>query len=190
MLTTLANADLTGAHMKNVQAIDASFQGAILSSADMSNADLSDADLEGADLEGANLTGAQLTAADLYSADLSQLGQIDTPIGSQHPTYAGSSTLPKDLTPRTDLSFADLSAANLTGAVLYKAIMKSVHLQSYYTGRLLPGPTMYQVDLMYADMTGAVGSPTQLVQPTFFNTICPNATISSSTCSWLSVPLP
>lgn len=91
----LADADLSGANLKDARLISTSEKEPIsLKGANLKGAELSGAILRGTDLRGADLSDADLSGADLGEPDLK----------------------PAEL-PKADLSGANLSGANLSGAI-------------------------------------------------------------------------
>nr|MCR5293601.1 pentapeptide repeat-containing protein [Lachnospiraceae bacterium] len=95
-LTTLREANLSGAKMVKTHLKDADLERAILENADLRGALLEGANLSGAKLAGADLTGAKMAGADLLSADLRGACLIG----------------------------ADLTGAHMEGACLDRAILK------------------------------------------------------------------
>jgi hypothetical protein len=93
----LAEADLTGAKLRNTRFIAVNLQAAILDNSDLAYANLLQANLGYASLKQASLKGSNLKFADLSSANLTQ----------------------------SDLSYADLSSAQIAGAVFSDAILSN-----------------------------------------------------------------
>lgn len=82
-----------------------------------------------------------------------------------------------------DLNGANLQGANLTGANLTATILQGAVLTSAnLTGAMLTYAQLSQANLSETDFTGALGSPTAANNAMWFETTCPNGTITNSGC--------
>ena len=157
----LIDAKLTKADLSGANLYDANLYGAKLTNANLSDANLNGANLRSANLFGADLTGANLRSANLYGADLSVA----------------------DLTGAT-LTRANLYAANLTSATLRSADLTGAKL----TGAKLSGANLTDANLSVADLTRAnllyaTLKGANLLGVTWFNTYCPDGSITNTGCS-------
>jgi hypothetical protein len=118
----LRGADLEGANLQGASLLTANLKDTILWGANMEGARLYGANLEGAVLKGANLTGAGVTGADLKDAGLSGAILRDAHLQGANLEGAG-------------LEGASLEGAGLEGANLKGAILKNA---TYDSGTVWP----------------------------------------------------
>jgi uncharacterized protein YjbI with pentapeptide repeats len=200
----LANADLTGKELGDVNLTNANLTGANLADASLYSATLTGADLANANLSGAardlvevksgGITGspavlttgwaltdgyligedADLEHASLSGADLSG----DDLQGAElaYSTLAGAD-LSGDTMTQAVVNLADLAGANLTGVNLTDAEAYSANL----TDTTLTDANFTSVELTDASLDGAVGASTATwTSAEWQDTICPDGTNSDS----------
>jgi DNA-directed RNA polymerase specialized sigma24 family protein len=142
-MTSLTNADLSGANLT-----DAELEGATLTNADLSGTNLTDADLGHATLTNANLAGAIVTKASFANTSGLTSQQLHSTASYQQRDLWGIVLSGHDLTG------VDFSGQNLTGAnfdMLTNADLSGTNL----TDASLWGATLTNANLAGAMVTGA-----------------------------------
>ncbi|MEA5391148.1 pentapeptide repeat-containing protein [Cyanobium gracile UHCC 0139] len=119
---SLADADLSNAHLNWADLGDVNLNGADLSDADLSGANLSRASLGGAKIRRAKLIGTHFRRTNLSEADL-------TEANLQSANLSGAELMMANLN-NADLSEANLFGADLTGANLDGASLKGAHFSN------------------------------------------------------------
>ena len=165
----LAQADLSGAHLKKADLSKAGLLGANLSGADLSGANLNQTDLYRATLIVADLSGADLRRANLSKANLTEALLAVANISE------------------ADLTCADLHGANLEGVDLIGTIMRQADLreailivanlvEANLSGAILRGANLEAADLIEANRQG-----TDLSQANLKGTVLRGAEYNSHT---------
>jgi len=168
--------------------------GAKFVRARLHGADLRGVNLDGADMRGVILRHSQLQDAQLRNANLGPVKRltplthktaVSTPRSNAAPCFPqcqGADLSGANLQ-GANLSGANLQGANLTGANLTAAILQGAVLTSAnLTGAMLTYAQLSQANLSETDFAGAVGSPAAVNNAMWFETTCPNGTITNSGC--------
>lgn len=137
--------------------IDCSVRGP---GADLRGCDLSELDLSGLDLSGANLTGANLTRSYLANINLNLANLTDS--------IFDTSNMTNGILTNTVLDGTDFVDMNMTGVDLTNG--------AFTYGRLRGS------NLTRADLTGTNLTDVDLFGSTWFDTTCPNGSVSSVEC--------
>lgn len=186
--------DCTGVVDKWSVAYHGDLSGAKFVRARLHGADLRGVNLDRADLRGVVLRHAQLQDAQLRDANLSpakkfipltRAAGLSAPRGNGAP--CGQQCQGADLSGANllgaNLSGANLSGANLTGANLTSANMKNTVLTSAnLTGATLTSAQLGMSNLSETNFTGAIGSPGPVSNATWYETTCPNGTVTNTGC--------
>jgi uncharacterized protein YjbI with pentapeptide repeats len=143
----LGGAELSCAHLTDVNLSGANLSRANLSKADLSGANLSEADLSRAKLSGTNLIGADFLDANLQGATLRRAN-----LSAAHFRF-------------TNLSGADLSGANLLGARLRRVDLLGANL----SGASLQRADLWGANLSNANLSGADLNHTGLFRANLMN---------------------
>ena len=144
----LIGANLTGADLKGANLIGTSFSYIDLTGANLTGANLTNANLIKANLKGANLTDADLTNTNLIKANLTDTNLQDANLQDANLQDA-------------DLQDADLKGANLRGADLSNTFLTGANLQdadltdANLTNTRLRKANLTGANLRGADLTGA-----------------------------------
>ena len=167
--------------------------GAKFVRARLHGADLRGANLNRADLRGAVLRHAQLQDASLQGANLSP-ARTPNPVTRAAGRAAPSSGVPCGMSCQgADLSGANLVAANLTGVNMMGANLTGANLtganlaDAVLTSANLTGATILSTQLSHANLsqtnfTGATGLPAPVSGAMWYETTCPNGTVTNTGC--------
>ena len=170
--------------------------GATFVRARLHGADLRGVNLDGADLRGVVLRHAQLQDARLRDANFGPSRKLtsrtrmrttgllvpssnNAPCGQQcqGADLSGANLLGANLS-GANLQGANLTGANLTAANLQDAVLTSANL----TGVTLTSAQLSDTNLSETNFTGAIGSPGAVSNAMWFETLCPNGTVTNTGC--------
>ncbi|MFM9018723.1 MAG: pentapeptide repeat-containing protein [Actinomycetota bacterium] len=169
-----------------------------LRKAKFTRADLRGADFRGADVRGADFRGAKLRYVDFRGAKLKG-ARFDAPAKAERgaddlasapsclPACAGADLTGANLF-YANLSGANLSLANLTRANLIAANLTGANLISAnlswatIRGANLSGANVMAASLIGANLIAANLSGANLAGVLWFNTTCPDATVTNTGC--------
>ncbi|MBX2800597.1 MAG: toll/interleukin-1 receptor domain-containing protein [Myxococcales bacterium] len=158
--TTVADADLRGAHLEGID-----LWGSDLTGADLTGATLVDCSLQRCNLAGSCWVGAHLEGSNLWGANLT-----DARMNRVHVTGG------------------DLSSATLTGAQLWGAHLQAVGLRGSDLRRAdLSGAWLQHVDLEGIDIDGAILTGAALIDVELPPTGVASTQLGQITVDWRSV---
>lgn len=194
-VTFLPGADLRGCDLSNLQASGLHLANARLDGVDMTGVSLTDFNLEGA-----NLTDALLREATLLRGSFRDAELVDatvqrtsfTEVGFQNADLRGISIGGSGF---TDSSFegADLRDASFNLIRVVRTNFKGVDIRGLnlsfrnlssvdFSGARIDDVNFKGTDLTNTVFAGATGTPADVANATFDNTICPNGSASNSSC--------
>jgi len=171
--------NLSGAKFVRARLHGADLRGVNLDRADLRGVVLRHAQLQDAQLRDANLSPARNLIPLTRSAGVSAASSNGAPCGQQcqGADLSGANLLGANLS-GANLMGANLTGANLTAANLQKAILTNADL----TGATLTSALLGGSNLSETNFTGAIGSPGPDSNATWFETTCPNGTVTNTGC--------